>query len=222
MKPTITAFANSPDEGQGLARDMRVRWALEEVNQPYDVLFHPIEELKEPDYLAIQPFGQIPAYIEGNLTIFETGSIVLHLAQTRRGLLPDEPNARARAITWMFAALSTIEPPVVAREAELMLEKDKPWMKDRKPLLDQRVRDRLKSLSDRLGNAEWLDCDFSAGDLMMIEVLVRLDGGGLVEEFTNLAAYVERGKARPAFKRAFASQREAFEETRNAESAGAD
>lgn len=221
MKPTITAFANSPDQGQGLARDMRVRWALEEVGQPYNVLCRPIEELKEPDYLAIQPFGQIPAYIEGDLTIFETGSIILHVAQTRPGLLPDEPNARARAITWMFAALSTIEPPVVAREAELMLEKDKPWAKERKPLLDQRVGDRLKSLSARLGDAEWLDGDFSAGDLLMIEVLVRLENDGLVEEFPNLAAYVARGKARPAFKRALDAQHEAFEETREVENADA-
>lgn len=220
MKPTITAFANSPDEGQGMARDMRVRWALEEVGQPYDVLYRPIGELKKPAYLALQPFGQIPAYMEGDLVIFETGSIVLHIAQTRPGLLPHEPTARARAITWMFAALSTIEPPIIARESELLFEKDKPWTKERKPIIDQRVRDRLKPLSAQLGDADWLDGEFSAGDLMMIEVLKRLEGGELVEEFQNLATYVARGLARPAFKRAFAAQRKAFEETCEVRKAG--
>lgn len=209
--PTITAFQSSPDEGQGLARDMRVRWALEEVGQPYDVRLVSFKEMKEPAHLARHPFGQIPTYQAGELTLFESGAIVLHLGQRGAGLLPDDANARARATTWMFAALSTIEPPIVELETMTLLEKDKSWYQERLPLVQQRVRDRLSALSRRLGDAEWLDGAFSAGDLMMVMVLRRLEGTGIVEEYSNLAAYVARGEARPAYQRAFAAQRAVFE-----------
>jgi glutathione S-transferase len=210
MKPIITAFATSPDQGQGLARDMQVRWALEEVGQPYDVRLVSFEEMKQPAHLARQPYGQIPTYEEGDLTLFESGAIVLHIAQTRAGLLPDDASARARAIVWMFDAHSTIEPPIVNLDIAELLEDGKPWSAERLPLVKDRIRDRLKPLSHRLGVADWLDGSFSAGDLLMIGVLRRLDGSGILEEFPNLAAYVARGESRPAFQRAFAAQLAVF------------
>jgi glutathione S-transferase len=210
MKPTITAFESSPDEGQGLARDMRVRWALEEVGQDYDVRLVSFKAMKQPAHLARHPFGQIPTYEEGDLTLFESGAIILHLAEHHAGLMPKDPKARARAVTWMFAALNTVEPPIVELEAAMLMEKDESWYAKRLPLLEERIHARLGALSDRLGDAEWLDGAFSAGDLMMVMVLRRLDGTGLVEKYPNLSAYVARGEARPAYKRAFADQLAVF------------
>jgi glutathione S-transferase len=210
MTPTITAFAKSPDRGRGLARDMRVRWALEEVGQPYEVRLLSFSAMKEPAHRAIQPFGQIPTYEEGDLALFETGSIVLHLAQNHAGLLPDDPNARARAITWMFAALSTVEPPLVERSMAMVFERDKPWYEQRQPLLEERARRIMGDLSNRLGDAEWLEGAFSAGDLMLIGVLFRSKPTGILGDYPNLDAYVARGEARPAFKSAFAAQLAVF------------
>lgn len=210
MTPTITAFAASPDRGQGMARDMPVRWAFEEVGQPYNVRLVSFAEMKEPAHLAHQPFGQIPSYEEGDLWLFESGAIVFHIADRHAGLLPEEPKARARAITWMFAALSTIEPAITEWEVPEYFEQDKSWFRERQRLLDDRVRKRLRALSARLGDADWLDGAFSAGDLLMVQVLRRLHGSGLLEEFPNLAPYVARGEARPAYKRAFAAQLAVF------------
>jgi glutathione S-transferase len=210
MAPTISAFERSPDRGRGLARDMRVRWAFEEVGQPYDVRLVSFTEMKEPAHRALHPFGQIPTYEEGDLALFESGAIVLHIAERHAGLLPDDANARARAITWMFAALSTVEPPIVERGAATLLERDKPWYEQRLPMLEDRVRDRLGQLSHRLGDADWLDGAFSAGDLLMVTVLRRLNGSGLLEEYPSLSAYVARGEARPAFRRAFDAQLAVF------------
>ena len=206
MTITITAFERSPDGGQGLARDTRVRWALEEVREPYDVRLVSFRAMKEPAHLELHPFGQIPTYEEGELALFESGSIVLHLAERHAGLLPDDAAARARAITWMFAAVNTVEPPILELANAVILERDKPWSKERLPLVKDRVRDRLKQLSRRLGDADWLDGAFSAGDLMMVSVLLRLRPSGLLDEFPNVAAYVARGEARPAYQRAFAAQ----------------
>jgi glutathione S-transferase len=206
MTITITAFERSPDGGKGLARDTRVRWALEEVGQPYEVRPVSFRALKEPAHLALHPFGQIPTYQEGDLALFETGSIVFHIAERHAGLLPDDANARARAITWMFAALSTVEPPILELTNARILEGDKPWAKERLPLVQDRVRDRLKLLSARLGEADWLDGGFSAGDLIMVSVLLRSRRSGILDEFPELAAYVARGEARPAYQRAFAAQ----------------
>jgi glutathione S-transferase len=192
MTPTITAFESSPDRGKGLARDTRVRWALEEVGQPYAVRLLSFEEMKQPEHLAIQPFGQIPTYEEGDLALFETGAIVFHIAERHAGLLPNEANARARAITWMFAALSTVEPPILDLATARLLERDKSWSAQRMPLVEERVRDRLGQLSRRLGDADWLDGAFSAGDLMMVSVLLRLKSSGILNEYPNLAAYVAR------------------------------
>ncbi|MDO9413991.1 MAG: glutathione S-transferase family protein [Pseudolabrys sp.] len=208
MTITITAFEKSPDGDQGLARDTRVRWALEEAGLPYKVRLVSFKAMKEPWHLALHPFGQIPTYEEGNLALFETGSIVLHIAQRHAGLLPDDVDARARAITWMFAATNTVEPPILELQNAVLLERDKSWNNERLPLVKDRVRDRMKQLSARLGNADWLDGDFSAGDLMMVSVLLRLRSSGILDEYANLAAYVARGEARPAYKRAFAAQLE--------------
>ena len=212
MLPTITAFETSPDRGRGLARDMRVRWALEEVGQPYDVRLVSFAAMKAPPHRTLHPFGQIPTYEEGGLSLFESGAIVLHIADMHPGaLLPYDPDARARAITWMFAAVGTLEQPVVDMEVNEYFEADKPWGAERRPAVEQRLRRRLADLSTRLGDADWLDGDFSAGDLMMVEVLLRLEGQ-MIDEFPNLVAYGDRARERPAFKRAFAAQKAVFEE----------
>jgi glutathione S-transferase len=210
MTITITAFESSPDRGRGLARDMRVRWALEEVGQPYEVRLLSFKAMKEPAHLMLHPFGQIPTYEEDGLALFESGAIVLHIAERHPGLLPEDAAARARAITWMFAALSTVEPPIVERKVARLLESGESWYADRLPAVEDRVRTRLGQLSARLGDAEWLDGDFSAGDLEMVSVLQRLQGSGLVEAFPNLAAYIARAEARPAYRRAFAAQLAVF------------
>ena len=205
MSITITAFERSPDGGKGLARDTRVRWALEEAGLPYEVRLVPHRAMKEPEHLRLQPFGQIPTYEEGDLVLFESGSIVFHIAE-RHGLFPADANARARAITWMFAAINTVEPPILELVTARFIEGDKPWSKERVPLIADRIRGRLRQLVARLGDAEWLDGAFSAGDLMMVSVLLRLRPSGILDEFPTLAAYVARGEARPAYKRAFAAQ----------------
>src|SRR5579863_8788873 len=173
MTITITAFERSPDGGKGLARDTRVRWALEEVGQSYKVRILSCRALKEPAHRALHPFGQIPTYEEGDLALFESGAIVLHIAARHAGLLPEDGNARARAITWMFAALNTVEPPILELAAAKFLERDQPWYEERLPLVRERVRDRLGQLAGRLGGADWLEGAFSAGDLLMVSVLLR-------------------------------------------------
>jgi glutathione S-transferase len=206
MSVTITAFERSPDGGKGLARDTRVRWALEEAGRPYEVRLVSFRALKEPAHLALHPFGQIPTYEEDGLALFETGAIVFHIAEQHTGLLPREERARARAITWMFAALSTVEPPILDLSIAKVVEGNEPWSQERLPLVEGRVRARLEPLSASLSDAEWLDGAFSAGDLIMVSVLLRLKSSGILDEFPNLSAYVARGEARPAYKRAFAAQ----------------
>jgi glutathione S-transferase len=210
MTITITAFERSPDRGNGLARDMRVRWALEEAGLPYEVRLVSFKTMKEPAHLALQPFGQIPTYEDGDLALFESGAIVFHIAERHGGLLPDDAAARARAIAWMFAALNTVEPPVFDRALARILERDEPWYEQRLRGLEDSIRKRLDGLSRRLGDAEWLDGGFSAGDLLMVTVLRRLQGSDLLAEFPNISAYVARGEARPAYKRAFAAQLAVF------------
>ena len=211
MAPTITAFARSPDGGRGLARDMRVRWALEETGRPYAVRLVSFKAMKEPDHLALHPFGQIPTYEEGDLALFETGAIILYIAERHDGLLPKEPNGRARGIAWMFAALNTVEPPILDRETTALTERGETWGEARLRLTEDRIRIRLTQLSARLGDDDWLDGAFSAGDLLMVSVLMRL-GPPILDEFPNLAAYVARGQARPAYRRAFEAQLKAFKE----------
>lgn len=210
MIPTITAFERSPDGGKGLARDMRIRWALEETGQAYEVRLVSFTAMKEPAHRALHPFGQIPTYEEGDLVLFESGAIVFHIAERHAGLLPDNVNARARAITWMFAALNTVEPPILDLQTTKFLERDKSWYEQRLPIVQERIRARLGELSDRLGDADWLDGAFSAGDLMMATVLLRLKASGMLGEYPKLSAYVARGEARPAYQRAFEAQLAVF------------
>lgn len=211
MSPTLTAFATSPDRGQGLARDMRVRWALEELGIAYDVQLLSFAHMKQPAHLARNPFGQIPTWQEGERVLFESGAIVLHLAEQHPGLLPADPDARLRAIMWLFAALNTVEPPIVERSMAWVLEREQPWYAQRLPMLDERVRTRLSQLSAALGAATWLDGGFSAGDLMMVSVLLRLKSSGIVDEYPALAAYAARATQRPAYQRAFAAQLAVFQ-----------
>jgi len=206
MTITITAFERSPDGGKGLARDTRVRWALEEAGLPYDVRLVSFAAMKQPAHLALHPFGQIPTYEAGDLALFETGAIVFHIAEQHEALLPKDADARARAIMWMFAAVNTVEPPILDITNARIIEGDKPWAQERLALAMDRARGRLKQMSDRLGDAEWLDEAFTAGDLMMVSVLLRFRMPGLLDEYPNLAAYVARGEARPAYQRAFAAQ----------------
>ena len=211
MTPTITGFEASPDRGMGLARDMRVRWAFEEVGQPYDVRLVSFSAMKQAPHMALHPFGQIPTYEEGGLVLFESGAIVLRIAETHEGLLPPEPQARMRAIGWMFAALNTVEPPINERSLAVVVERDEPWYAERLPMLDGRVHDRLGQLATRLGDSEWLDGEFSAGDLMMVTVLRRMEPTGLLEQHPTILAYIARGVGRPAYQRAFAAQLAVFE-----------
>ncbi len=210
MKPVITAFEASPDRGQGLARDMRVRWAFEEAGLPYDVRLVSFKAMKEPAHLALQPFGQIPTYEDGDVALFESGAIILHIAEQHHGLLPDDASARARAIAWMFAATGTAEPPILELQIAVLLEADKPWAAERRPAIERRIHDRLGQLSAYLGDAEWLDGAFTAGDLMMVHVLERLKPSGLLQGYANLLAYIARAEARPAYQRAFAAQLAVF------------
>ena len=211
MTLTITAFERSPDRGRGLARDMRVRWALEEAGQPYDVLLMSFEALKQPAHRLRNPFGQIPTYEDGDMVLFESGAIVLHIAERWPGLLPADPEARSRAIVWMFAALATVEPPIVERSMAFVFEREEPWYEARLPMLDGRVRTQLDALSCQLGDTDWLDGDFSAGDLMMVTVLRRLGTSGLLDGYPVISAYIARAEARPAWIRAFAAQLALFE-----------
>ena len=211
MTITITAFADSPDQGAGLARDMIVRWALEEVGQTYEARLVPWADFKKPEHRKRQPFGQIPTFEEGDLVLFESGAIVLHVADRFPGLFPEDADARARAIAWMFATVSDVEPLIIQREVMEYSERDKSWAAERMPLVEQRIRDRLAELSAHLGSSDWLDGDFSAADVLMVQALRRLEGQAPLSEFPTLVAYVARGKARPAFQRAFAAQRAVWE-----------
>ena len=211
VTPIITAYKRSPDRGRGLARDTRIRWALEEVGQPHEVRLVTFAEMKEPAHLALHPFGQIPTYEEGDLVLFETGSIVFHIAEHHPGLLPVEADARARAITWMFAALNTLEPPILDRETTRLSERHYSWGAERLRLTEDRIRVRLGQLAARLGDADWLDGAFSAGDLLMVSVLLRLrNSSDILDEYPNLAAFIARGEARHAYQRAFAAQLAVF------------
>lgn len=212
MTIRITAFESSPDGGTGQARDMRVRWALEEVGQAYDVRYLSFAQMKRQAHYARHPFGQIPTYEDEDVALFESAAIVLHIASKFGRLLPQDTAVRARAISWMFAAQATVEPPVVDKETAHFQERNKPWHAERLPLMDERIDLRLGQLSARLGAAVWLDDEFTAGDLVMIGVLRRLNGSPLLEAYPNLSDYVARGQARPAFKRAFAAQRVRFEQ----------
>ena len=205
MAGVVTGFAASPDRGRGLARDMRVRWACEELGLPYDMRLLSFAEMKEPPHRALQPWGQIPTWEEDGLALFESGAIVLHLAQSHPGLLPDHAAGRARAMTWVFAAVATVEPATQDVETARFFESGEGWPPARASGAAARLWARLAPLETRMAGRDWLEDSFTAGDLMMICVLQRV--GTLGDRCPALAAYVARGEARPAFRRAFAAQR---------------
>jgi glutathione S-transferase len=210
-RPTITAFNWVPPFAQGQVRDLRVRWALEEAGQPYDVHYLDQGAQKEAEHRARQPFGQVPTYEEDGLTLFESGAIVQHVAERYGTLLPADPAARARAIEWMYAALNSIEPYIMDLSFVTVFERDKPWSAMRKGAVEERIHGRLTDLSKRLGDKVWLDGDtFTAGDLLMVTVLRILIDQGYVETYPNLAAYMHRGIDRPAFQKALADQMAGF------------
>ena len=210
---TITAFKTSPDKGVGLARDMRIRWALEEAGQPYDVRLVTFEELKQPPHLALQPFGQIPTYEDGDVALFESGAIVLHIAEQHEGLLPQHKSARATALSWMFAALNTVEPPIVERDYVKYFEADKSWQSERFVMVDDRIRTRLNQLAAALGHANWIAGPFSAADILMVHAIRRLEGSGILEDYQVFMDYIARAAERPAHERAFKAQYEVFQNT---------
>ena len=210
-RPTITAFDWVPPFAQGQVRDLRVRWALEEAGQPYDVRFLHQGEQKEAGHRERQPFGQVPTLEDGDLTLFESGAIVQYVAERYGALLPADPGPRARAVEWMFAALNSVEPAIMDLSFVTIFEADKPWSAMRRPAVEERIRARLKDLSARLDDRQWLDGDtFTAGDLLMVSVLRILIDQGFVEAHDNLKAYMHRGIARPAFQKALADQLAGF------------
>lgn len=211
MPPVITAFETSPDRGRGMARDMQVRWMLEEVGQPYEVRLVSFKAMKQPAHLSVHPFGQIPTYEDGALKLFESGAILLHIARQHGRMLPNDAAGQARAVMWMFAAVDTVKAPIIEREAAMLVERDKPWFAERNAMLTDRVHVRLRQLADRLGNDEWLDGNFSVADIMMVGLLRRLESSNLLVDYPNLLAYVTRAKARPAFVRAYDAQFAVFE-----------
>lgn len=207
---TITAFDWVPSFAQGQVRDLRVRWMLEEIGEPYDVRYLSQGEQKGAQHRALQPYGQVPTLEDGDLTLFESGAIVLHLAQTRGKLLPADPAGRARAIEWLVAALNTVEPPLMDLAFVDIFEFDRPWSEQRRPGVEERIAERLKETAGKLADREWFDGAFSIGDLMMISVLRILEGEPLLAAEPALVDYVARGTARPAFKKAHADQLAGF------------
>ncbi len=204
---TISAFKWVPDFARGQVRDLRARWALEEAGLPYRTRLLEQGDQDKPDYRALQPFGQVPILEENGLVLFESGAIVLYLGERSETLLPREPDARARATQWLIAALNSIEPFVMNVASIDVFYMDQEWAKLRRPGAVEFVQRRLTALTKSLGDKSYLDGErFTAGDLMMTTVLRILNHTDIVTSDRRLAAYLERCTARPAFKRALASQ----------------
>ena len=201
----ITGFKWVPDFARGLVRDLRVRWALEEAGLDYRVRL--LDQQRPADYLKEQPFDQVPCFNDGTVRIFESGAIVQYIGEKSEALLPRDPQGKYRAIQWTYAALNSVEPGVQHRVLLDAFYADQEWAKLRKPGADDFARNKLRRVSDWLGDKQWLEGDrFTIGDLVMITVLRMAKIGGLIEIGSNLEAYVERGEARPALQRALASQ----------------
>jgi glutathione S-transferase len=201
----ITAYSWVPPFAKGLVRDLRVRWALEEIGLPYRVRLFDRRTAEAETRIPDQPFGQVPAFFEGDVRMFESGAIVLYLAERSEILMPRDESARTRTLSWAFAALNSVEPPIMQLLFTLW-DKDKPWAQERRPAAEQLARARLAQLADALGGKPWLEGEFSAGDLLMASVLQILRSTDLVAEHPNLANYLERAKARPAYIRALDAQ----------------
>ncbi|WP_374943140.1 glutathione S-transferase family protein [Sphingomonas sp.] len=212
MTPVITTFDWVPDFARGFVRDVRARWACEEVGLPYRTHLIDFDEAKSPDHRAGQPFGQVPTWDDGEVAIFESGAIVLHIARTLPGLLPGNRAARARAEQWAIAALNSVEPTIFDLMQCDLFEADKPWSAQRRPAVVDRLHARLQGVANALGDAPWLDGDaFTAGDLTMVSALRQIGDASLLAEHAKLAEYVARGEARPAFVQAMADHLAAFE-----------
>ena len=207
----ITGFTWVPDFARGYVRDTRARWAFEEVNLPYKVRLIDFDEVKSTAHRNLQPFGQIPTYADGEVEIFESGAIAIRIAERGSGLMPTDAAGRARAIQWVIAALNSVEPFVMQLAVVDLFEADKPWSAERRPGVVEAIRSRLHDLSEALGDKQWLDGDFSVGDLTMVSVLRQLHDSGLLADDPRLAAYVERGEARPAFQQAMSDHLATFE-----------
>ncbi len=205
----VFAFQNVPPFAQGLVRDLRVRWALEEAGIAYDAALLQQGDQATPDYRARQPFGQVPAYEEGPLSMFESGAIVLHIGERSETLLPKDEIGRARAMTWVFAALNSIE-VVVGQLGDLFFHQGEAWIEQRCPQLEAQVRKRLGELATALGDRPYLEGRFTAGDLMMTTVLRNLRDTDILDGFPTLKAYQARCEARPAFQRALDAQMATF------------
>ena len=203
----VSAFKWVPPFARGLVRDLRVRWALEEAGVPYRVRLIDFDDRETAAYRALQPFGQVPAYHDGELSMFESGAIVLHIAAGAPALMPTDAGGQARATTWLFAALNSIEPPI-QNLAELdLFNADQEWARLRRPGLVAFVEQRLRELAASLGDSDYLEAGgFTAGDLMMVTVLRNLRHTDLMAKFPTLAAYQARCEARPAFQKALAAQ----------------
>ena len=207
---TISAFRWVPPFAQGLVRDLRVRWALEEAGLPYEVRLIGPQEQKSDDYRALQPFGQVPTYEDDDMKLFESGAIVMHIAETSEALMPRDANGRARARTWMFAALNTLEPQVQQLAAIDLFYPAEEWAKARRPGVEQMVRKRLDELQVSMKGRDYLEDRFTAGDLLMVTVLRNLRQTEILKEYPALSTYRERCEARPAFARALAAQMAPF------------
>lgn len=213
----VTAFRWVPPPAQGLVKDLRVRWALEELGLPYEARLIGLEDRESPAYRREQPFGQVPYYEEtrddgGTFGLFESGAILLHLAERSGKLAPADPEARAKAIQWMFAALSSMEPWVQMYGLIVGFYKDEEWAKLMRPWAQELAESRLDQLAAALGERAWLGDDFTVADLLMVTVLRILRNNAVIESRPTLKAYRERGEARPAFQRALAAQLAAFAE----------
>ena len=205
----VSAFRQVPDFAKGLVRDLRVRWALEEVGLDYRVRL--LGTPRPTDYILDQPFDQVPCFSDGEVRIFESGAIVQYIGEKSEGLLPREPEARYRAIQWTYAAINSVEPAILNVFAVTIFHADQEWAKLRRPGAEEFARLKLKRVSDWLGEKQWLEGDsFTIGDLIMVTTLRFLNHTGMVAEFPNLAAYQKRGEARPAFQRALSAQLAVF------------
>ena len=205
-KPVVTAFDWVPDFAKGLVRDLRVRWALEEIGEAYAVEKFGAASPRPAGYANWQPFEQVPAFRDGDLEIFETGAILLYLAEKHDALLPKDEQSRWQAIAWLFAGLNSVEPSCTRYFAYAVFNADKDWAVGAREAVEPLVRQKLKRVSDPLGDGQWLSGEFSIADIMMVTVLNSLKNTSFVAEYPNLAAYHQRGTARPAYQRALAAQ----------------
>jgi glutathione S-transferase len=216
MTIEITALKRVPETAKGLVRDIRVRWALEEAGLPYTVrkldMRMDLRQDRPADYLAESPFGQVPAYRDGDVAMFESGAIVLHIGEISEALLPRDPQGRARATSWVLAALNNVEPATWNHAMLRVFYGGQDWAEQAKPIFEEAARKRLEPVAAYLGDKDWLEGEFTAGDLMMICVLKIAGRTGLLDDFPTLAAYQARGEARPAYRRALAAQLADFED----------